>query len=230
MFLDDSEMAHVLAAAGANLAHGMAMPCHPPWRQVYEALLEAGADPWVDRSTSPTLLQIGAEAVLSGAVASPVWPRLLVTLPDWATDARRLIHTWEAFSAQFLGLPAPDASLPLEVSREVWRRVWLRLRIRARHRLRAALSRARARLERPPTDLLGTSTPTRAQLIAHLRTSGRVFARDYWEHGIPIFFPALSTELGPTPDEFLFPNPVARAALRAHVQGPTTYKTYDQYS
>ena len=30
-----------------------------------------------------------------------------------------------------------------------------------------------------------TGTPTQEQLIAHLQTSGRRFARAYWTHGLP---------------------------------------------
>lgn len=69
--------------------------------------------------------------------------------------------------------------------------------------LLGVLQRVRARLDRPPTEALGTSTPTRKQLTAHLRTAGRRFAREYWTEGLPIFFP--DTALGPMPDEFAYP-------------------------
>ena len=82
--------------------------------------------------------------------------------------------------------------------------LWLRFHIRLSPRLRAALVRARDRLDRPPRVPLGTATPTRAQLIAHLQTAGRRFAREYWTEGIPLFFPELKAALGPVPDCFLF--------------------------
>ena len=84
--------------------------------------------------------------------------------------------------------------------------VWLRYHVWFKHRLRPRLSRARDRLDRPPqaTEPLGPGTPTRERLIAHLRTAGRRFAREYWTDGLPIFFPSVCAELGPVPDEFLF--------------------------
>ena len=82
------------------------------------------------------------------------------------------------------------------------RSVWYRLHLCIRLPLRAALFRARARLERPPTADLGVERPTRAELIAHLRTAGRVFAREYWTEGLPLFFPG--QDFGPLPDDFIF--------------------------
>ena len=78
---------------------------------------------------------------------------------------------------------------------------WLRYVLRPRRRLLDALFRARARLDRPPTHPLGTTKPSREELIAQLKTAGRRFARDYWADGIPLFFPGL--DLGPVPSEFL---------------------------
>ena len=80
---------------------------------------------------------------------------------------------------------------------------WVRLHVKAKLRLERALQRAKDRLDRPPTQPLGTLTPTRAELIAHLRTAGRRFAREYWTDGLPLFFPSL--DLGPVPAEFAFP-------------------------
>ena len=75
---------------------------------------------------------------------------------------------------------------------------------RVRLCLRHALHHARVRLDRPPTGAIGVASPTRAQLIAHLRTGGRRFAREYWIEGLPIFFSASQlAELGPqVPTEF----------------------------
>ena len=78
---------------------------------------------------------------------------------------------------------------------------WLRYVLRPRRRLLNALFRARARLDRPPTQPLGTTKPSREELIAHLKTAGRRFAREYWADGLPLFFPDL--DLGPVPSEFL---------------------------
>ena len=79
---------------------------------------------------------------------------------------------------------------------------WIRL-VRSFHRVgvRRALQRARHRLDQPPTSTLGTNTPTREQLIVHLQSAGRRFAREYWTEGLPLFFSDL--ELGPVPTEFL---------------------------
>ena len=69
-------------------------------------------------------------------------------------------------------------------------------------RLRQLIQRVCNRLDRPPREALGAGTPTREELIAHLRTAGRRFAREYWTEGLPLFFPGLRSELGPVPDEF----------------------------
>ena len=84
---------------------------------------------------------------------------------------------------------------------------WMRLvrslhLVRVRRPLRRALTGARNRLDRPPSSTLGTESPTREQLIAHLRTAGRRFAREYWAEGLPLFLKK-GAELGPVPDEFL---------------------------
>ena len=83
---------------------------------------------------------------------------------------------------------------------------WLRLVLRPRLRLERVLSRVRARLDQPPTSPLGlTGQLTREALIAHLQTAGRRFARDYWNEGLPIFFPGL--DLGPVPECFVYTPP-----------------------
>ena len=84
---------------------------------------------------------------------------------------------------------------------------WMRLvrslhLVRVRRPLRGALTGARNRLDRPPSSTLGTESPTREQLIAHLKTAGRRFAREYWAEGLPLFLKK-GAELGPVPDEFL---------------------------
>ena len=70
------------------------------------------------------------------------------------------------------------------------------------NQLRLTAHRARYRLDKPPTAELGTSHPTHEQLIENLRTGGKRFAREYWEEGIPLFFPGQESKLGPVPDEF----------------------------
>ena len=117
----------------------------------------------------------------------------LPTLICWAalapSDIRRLvIHIRSKF---FIGLP-------LSYLKELW----LRLHLRPQLRLGRCLQRARDRLDRPSSTPLGTSTPTREELIAHLTTAGRRFAREYWIEGIPIFFPDLMMTLGPLPAQF----------------------------
>ena len=80
---------------------------------------------------------------------------------------------------------------------------WVRLHLLPRLRLRRVLQRARDRLDRPPSTPLGTETPTRDAMIAHLRTAGRRFAREYWTDGLPIF--CARFDLGPVPEEFAMP-------------------------
>ena len=75
---------------------------------------------------------------------------------------------------------------------------WVRFNLRLRRRLQPLLARARARLDHPPRTTLGVAAPTREQLIEHLRTAGRRFAREYWSEGLPIFFPG--KDFGPVPD------------------------------
>ena len=95
------------------------------------------------------------------------------------------------------------AICPLEMTAVVaptMRPAPLLLRLR-RRRLLDALFRARARLDRPPLQALGTSKPSREELIAHLKSAGRRFAREYWADGLPLFFPGI--DLGPVPEEFI---------------------------
>ena len=89
-------------------------------------------------------------------------------------------------------------SLPEAV--QIW---WIQCNVKPRIRLGRYVRRARDRLDRPPTEPLGDGTPTRETLIAHLRTAGRRFAREYWTEGLPLFFPG--QDLGPVPDEFIAP-------------------------
>ena len=84
------------------------------------------------------------------------------------------------------------------------KQMWVRANVKIRFRLARCLRHARAALDRPPATLLGTAQPTRDDLIGHLRTAGRRFAREYWQDGIPLFFPTLQARLGPVPDEFVF--------------------------
>lgn len=73
--------------------------------------------------------------------------------------------------------------------------------------LAAAVQRARRRLDRPPTEELGTSDPTREQLIENLRTAGKRFAREYLVEGVQVFFPRNQAELGKPSEEFAFFTP-----------------------
>ena len=87
--------------------------------------------------------------------------------------------------------------------------------------LRASLQRARDRLDRPPTQELGTSNPTREQLIENLLSGGPRFARDYWEEGVPLFLPGQGDKLGPVPAAF---NP---APLHTPAALDEDYEDYD---
>ena len=73
--------------------------------------------------------------------------------------------------------------------------------------LAAAVQRARRRLDRPPTEELGTTQPTREQLLQNLRSGGKRFAREYLDEGVPLFFPEKQAELGKPSEEFAFVTP-----------------------
>ena len=81
---------------------------------------------------------------------------------------------------------------------------WGCFHLRPRLRLSRRLQAARSRLDRPPTAALGKKHPTRDELIAHLKTAGRRFAREYWTEGLAIFFPDLAPD--PLPEEFCAPS------------------------
>ena len=74
--------------------------------------------------------------------------------------------------------------------------------------LRASAQRAKYRLDKPPTTELGTSQPTREELVENLSSGGKRFAREYWEEGVPVFFPGQESKLGPVPDEFKHVAPI----------------------
>ena len=123
------------------------------------------------------LLRHGADParIRWDGLAAAAWPRVVQCVPK----------------ASFRGLPEP-----VQVC-------WLRHHLRPLLRLRSVLQRARDRLDRPPQgEPLGAGAPTRERLIAHLRTAGRRFAREYWADGLPLFFEGC--DLGPVPDEFVF--------------------------
>ena len=123
-----------------------------------------------------TLLRHGADArrIRWRGLEDTTWPRLVTAVPPTA----------------FATLPEPVQP------------VWVRCHLRLHARLRPALQRARDRLDRPPRSELGVAVPTREQLIAHLSTAGRRFAREYWIDGIPLFFPDLQHKLGSLPSSW----------------------------
>ena len=54
------------------------------------------------------------------------------------------------------------------------------------------------RTHRPPTSTLPLP-PTRAGLVEHLATAGKSFAHDYWDEGLPLFFPGVDLGSNPFP-------------------------------
>ena len=158
---------------------------------VVEALLAAGADVRVDNDQA--LRWAGARGhtpVVGRLLAAGADPRAL----HWEDDRYR--PTWPTLVYR---VPAHSfARLPPAVQP-----LWLRLHLRPKLRLRRSLQRARDRLDRPPTTPLGKAHPTRTELIEHLKTAGRRFAREYWTDGLPLFFPGL--DLGSVPDIFVGP-------------------------
>ena len=121
----------------------------------------------------------------------------------WAGAPMDGIVNWDQYSDDGrLGLvvcarPRSYALLPDDMQP-----LWIQHRPRLTWRLRRLLQRARDRLDRPPTTLLGTQRPTRDQLIAHLASAGRRFAREYWMEGAAFLLPDVADQLGPVPDEF----------------------------
>ena len=162
--------------------------------QIVERLLVAGAnvharnDRALRRAVSHGHFPVAAVLLRAGANVAHV-PWAMLTWPE--AGGRTLISVP---ASSFLGLD------------DTTRARWLRLVHRPGGRLRRALERARARLDRPPTEPLGLQHPTRAELIEHLKTAGRRFAREYWLEGFPIFFSELHAQTAsePVPACFLF--------------------------
>ena len=179
-------------------------------------------------SVVETLIDAGASVGYHGVVALDATVREIIEARDYITPEaayssirfdnlrRRLIEAAvllvrsgvDVVDSGWDSLEPPDR-LPLlfalgpsrfRALRPVHKMEWLRYVLRPRRRLLNALFRVRARLDRPPSQPLGTSTPSRDELIAHLKTAGRRFAREYWAEGLPIFLKG--AELGPVPDEF----------------------------
>ena len=154
---------------------------------IVERLLAAGAD--VHANDDAALREAhGHWPVVESLLAAGAAPSAVPWGDVPATVLRRLVIRISA--EQFLQLP-PQAQ-----------EAWLRYHVWIKYQLRRRLYRARDRLDRPQQgEPLGAGMPTRERLIAHLRTAGRRFAREYWTEGIPIFWKG--AELGPVPDEFL---------------------------
>ena len=187
-----------LLAAGADiheeLDRALRYACLHGQQDVVGILLSAGAD--VHAFGDQSLLHaferehasVAEKLLLSGADAFVVDP----FHPMWTVSLMPALRFSQALLL--------DDSL---------KTLWIAGNLRPRVRLAKHVQRARDRLDKPPTSSLGTATPTRDELIAHLKTAGRRFAREYWTEGIPLFFPALEEELGPVPECFVWPEPAS---------------------
>ena len=176
------------------------LACREGHSEVVHMLIRAGAnvhaldDEAVREASRHGFVRIVERLLHAGADATQVQWVALHPERNWPECVMRIRSR-----AQFRGLP------------EAVQVLWLRRRLRIERCLDRLLQRVRDRLDRPPPPLrtsdsepaaLGVGTPTRDELIAHLRRGGRRFARDYWTEGAPLFFPALAATLGPVPDEF----------------------------
>ena len=156
---------------------------------IVDYLFRSGADLDLERALKLSL-QHGHPAVIKRLVVAGANPALI----DWGElDASDLPRLMLSFPQCVFGRLTPDLQA-----------LWLRHHLRPKLRLQKILQRARDRLDRPPSTALESSWPTREALIAHLRTAGRRFARDYWVEGASIFFPEI--EFGPVPEEFCMDN------------------------
>ena len=173
---------------------------------VVDALLAAGADVRVDSDDAVRCASARGHAAVVG--------RLLAA----GADPHAVV--WEACRSAWPSLMqhVPDklfARLPATLQP-----LWLRLHLRLQLRLRRLLQRARDRLDHPPTVPLGKVRPTRPELVDHLKTAGRRFAREYWTDGLPLFFPGL--DLGAVPDEFATPPSLASSVPLVEQRPETT--------
>ena len=178
------------AGANVNAGGGAALSCAIEnfCLDTVERLLAAGAGVHaISARALDTAISFGCSDVVE---------RLLLAGADPSTfEWKELVTDWPALvqcvrRAHFHSLPTNVQPL------------WIRFNLSVRLRLAQYLQRARNRLDRPPSSALGTLKPTRDELIAHLRTAGRRFAREYWTEGLPLFFP--NADLGPVPDEFVW--------------------------
>ena len=218
-------MVERLLAAGANVHAGndgaLVVACSQGYLNVVERLIAAGADVharngdalWCAASSGHLsvvdhLLAEGADVhaqtdkalqIASNYGYVDVVTRLLAA----GADARKI--SWDDLASDTW--PAVVRAMPhaaLDTLPDDVQTVWVRVHLRRfAPRLRQLLQRTRDRLDRPPSSTLGAGMPTREQLIVHLRTAGRRFAREYWAEGLPLFLEK-GAELGPVPDEFVF--------------------------
>ena len=203
--LRDIAITECLLKAGANvhshggLISGMVRNLYDGSLQKFRAQAAPVKEPGMD--TDSTKLEAYNTAAAELVVAETLLCYMLAagsdpTYVNWdnlASSPERVLR---------LLVCIPPASLKHLDEKQQLKSRWISLHVSLRRRMRRILQRARDRLDRPPTALLDSAHPTRAQLIAHLQTAGRRFAREYWLEGLPIFFPGL--DLGPVPDDFVF--------------------------
>ena len=178
------------STASVNMDDALICACRHGHVAVIECLLKAGADIHANLDAP---LACAADKAHLAAFGLLVRRGALLASLDWPNFGR-------IEELRLLQCVPPGCFWALSDDQRVR---WLRCHLRTRSRLHARLLAARDRLDRPPSALLASPALTREALIEQLRSAGRAFARDYWEHGIPIFFDGrLAAELGPLPAEF----------------------------
>ena len=186
-----------LVAAGADVDSvsprgdtPLTVACRGAHVEVVQTLVNAGVNLFDQRGSRAVGIasDTGVAALVSCLLAAGAAPSAI----HWNS----LVRLERIRCLQLLPASRFD-SLPADVQP-----LWVRYKLRLHRRLRGPLQRARDRLDRPPQTPLGVAHPTRAELIAHLRTAGRRFAREYWTDGIPLFFAGQQAALGPLPSEF----------------------------
>lgn len=188
------------ADVSANEQTAFMCACRDGKSEIVSAFLAAGAD-----------VHLGNNAALKAAVRygqAEVARRLIsagAPVAEKGDAGRGLLETaYEGYNVAMVAVLLVGGAAPIWAKNISYvERQWLlectARRMCTRGILKTLRRKARDRLQAPPRVLCGKERPTRDELIAELRTAGRVFAREYWTEGAELFG---CTGLGELPEEF----------------------------